>query len=67
MAAKDWMPKVIMVLNVIVGVIVAASAVLMVVYWLDSRLGHLEYLFIAISLFVLGLVLIFVEIGFKRA
>ena len=66
MAAKDWMPKVIMVLNVIVGVIVAASAVLMIVYWID-RLGHLEYLFIAISMFVLGLVLIFVEIGFKRA
>lgn len=66
MAAKDWMPKVIMVLNVIVGFIVAASAVLMIIYWLDN-LGHLEYLFIAISLFVLGLVLIFVEIGFKRA
>ena len=66
MAAKDWMPKVIMILNVIVGVIVAASAVLMIIYWL-GYLGHLEYLFIAISLFVLGLVLIFVEIGFKRA
>ena len=65
MAAKDWLPKVVMVLNIVVGVIVAATAVLWAVHW-ASHMGYIEYLFLAVAMFVLGCILIMVEIGVKR-
>ena len=35
MAAKDWMPKVIMVLNIVVGFLAAFSGVLYILHYLD--------------------------------
>jgi hypothetical protein len=65
MGCKEVMPKIIAVLNIIVGFIVAASAVLWILHWLDHT-GYIEFLFLALAMFVLGLILIFVEVGYKR-
>jgi hypothetical protein len=62
---KDIMPRIVAVLNIVVGFIVAASGVLWIIHFLDHT-GYIEYLFLAISMFVLGLILICVEIGFKK-
>ena len=63
MGCKDILPKIIAILNIVVGFIVAASAVLWVLHWLEHT-GYIEFLFLAIAMFVLGLILIFVEIGY---
>ena len=65
MACKDVAPKIVAILNIVVGFLVAASAVLWVIHFLDHT-GYIEYLLLAVAMFILGLILIFVEVGYKR-
>ena len=61
---KCWQ-TIIMVLNIIVGVVVASSALLTLMDYLDST-SSIEWLFMSISMFVLGVILIMTEIGWHR-
>ena len=65
MGAKEIMPKVINICNIVVGSLTAISGIIQLTDFFDNT-SLIEYLFLSLCVIAFGVGLILVEVGYKR-